>query len=35
MNVEFRAFLELLYSFARQYCAWYEQHIKVKKDAII
>jgi hypothetical protein len=30
MSVEFRAFLELLYSFAKQYVSWYERQIKAK-----
>jgi len=30
MTIEFRAFLELLYSFAKQYISWYERNIKGK-----
>ena len=28
MNDEFRMFLELMYSFSKQYAAWYEREIK-------
>jgi hypothetical protein len=30
MSNEFRAFLQLLYSFCKQYISWYETQIKVK-----
>lgn len=30
MSIEFRAFLQLLYSFCKQYISWYESTIKCK-----
>jgi hypothetical protein len=30
MSAEFRAFLQLLYSFCKQYISWYEATIKAK-----
>lgn len=33
MDSEMRMFLELLYSLARQYCKWYEAHIKKGRPA--
>jgi hypothetical protein len=34
MTKELRALLELLYSFARQYCAWYEKEIKCAEKVV-
>jgi hypothetical protein len=30
MSTEMRSFLQLIYSFCRQYIVWYEQNIKAK-----
>lgn len=30
MSDEFRSFLQLAYSLAKQFCAWYEREIKDK-----
>lgn len=30
MSIEFKTFLQLMYSFAKQYIAWYEREVKQK-----
>lgn len=30
MSIEFKTFLQLMYSFAKQYIAWYEKEFKQK-----
>lgn len=33
MSIEMKTFLQLMYSFAKQYIAWYETNIKTPREA--
>lgn len=32
MSIELKTFLQLMYSFAKQYIAWYETNVKMPRD---